>query len=105
LLDFENNAEYFHTRDVHVAAASADDLEHARDTVRTHKLTLTVGYGLDPRHVSALTGAFYSRGGGYLHATGFVLDPRGIIYNAVYSCRSIGRLSARDCIGLIDFSR
>jgi peroxiredoxin len=104
LLDFQNNIEYFRSKDINLMAASADTLEHAKDTAKLYRLSFTVGYGLDPGEVSARTGAFFDRDDGYLHATGYIVDPGAKVFNGVYSTRSIGRLTAKDCIGLIDYS-
>ncbi len=101
MLDFQKNISEFERRNIRVIAASADSWEYALQTVERYRLTYTVGYGLDPRKVSTLTGAFYSERDNYLHATGFIIGPEGRIEDAVYSTRSIGRLVARDCIEFI----
>lgn len=101
MLDFQKNISEFEKRDIGVTAASSDSWEYALQTVEHYRLTFTVGYGQDPRKVSALTGAFYSARDNYLHATGFIIGPEGRIEDAVYSTRSIGRLVARDCIEFI----
>jgi alkyl hydroperoxide reductase subunit AhpC len=91
----------FEKRDIQVIAASADSWEKAIRTAEIYKLTFTIGYGLDPAEVSALTGSFYSAQENYLHATGFIISPEGKIEDAVYSSRSIGRLVAKDCLEFI----
>lgn len=101
MLDFQRRSAEFEKRNIQVIAASADTWEHALQTVERYRLTYSVGYGLDPCRVSALTGAFYSERDNYLHATGFIIGPEGKIENAVYSTRSIGRLVAGDCIEFI----
>jgi len=97
--------EYFRQRNITVIAASSDTIDHARDTVRLYRLSFTVCYGLDPMEISSKTGAFYSEEDRNLHAAGFIIEPGGRIFNGVYSTRSIGRLTAKDCIGLIDYSK
>ncbi len=82
-------------------AASTDTWDEALGTVERYKLTFRIGYGLDPRQTSSLTGAFYNEKERYLHATGFIIGPDGRIENAVYSSRSIGRLVAKDCLEFI----
>jgi peroxiredoxin len=101
LLDFQKNIGEFEKREIQVIAASADPWEKAMETVDRYKVTFRVGYGLDPREVSAAVGAFYNAEEGYIHATGFIIDPEGRVVNGVYSTRSVGRLVARDCLDYI----
>ncbi len=93
--------EEFRKRDVTVVAASVDTLEDARNIVETERLIFSVGYGMDARQVSAATGAFFEEEKGYLHATGFLIKPDGLVTNAVYSTGSIGRLRAEDSLRVI----
>jgi peroxiredoxin len=101
LLDFQRAREEFTRENVQVIAASADPREEAEKTVERYGLTFPVGYGLIPREVSELTGAFYHAEENYLHATGFLIGMDRKIKNAVYSSRSIGRLVAKDCLNFI----
>ena len=101
LLDFESNMEEFRKMGVEVLAASAQSAESARETVNALRLSFSLGCGIDPTEFSRKTGAFYEAKDGYVDATGFILDPEGRIVNAVYSSRAIGRLVAKDCLGLI----
>ena len=93
--------EEFRKRDVRVVAASVDTLEEACKIVETEKLIYPVGYGMDVRQVSAATGAFFEEEKDYLHATGFLIKPDGLVANAVYSTGSIGRLRAEDSLRVI----
>ena len=86
-----------------VVAGSIDSLEDAKLTVETHHLTYPVAYGLNAKEVAAATGAFLEEKRGILHATSFVVAPDGTVANASYSTGPIGRLIAKDCLGLIDF--
>ncbi len=101
MLDFQKNIKDFERRNIQVIAASADTWDEALGTVERYKLTFRIGYGLNPREISALTGAFYNEKERYLHATGFIVGPDGKIEDAVYSSRSIGRLVAKDCLEFI----
>ncbi len=101
MLDFQKNMKEFEKRNIQVIAASADTWDQALGTVERYKITFRIGYGLNPREVSALTGAFYNEREKYLHATGFIIGPDGRIEDAVYSSRSIGRLVAKDCLEFI----
>ncbi len=84
-------------------AASADPWHKALGTVERYRITFKVGYGLIPREISALTGAFYyhSEKDTYMQATGFIIGPDGKVEDAVYSSSSIGRLVAKDCLDFI----
>lgn len=105
MLDFETHIRDLGENDIQVIAASCDPREKAQETIDNYKLTFTVGYGLDAAETSALTGAFYDDKAGYLHATGFIVAPDGMIANAVYSTGMLGRLVAADCLGLIKYLR
>lgn len=86
-------------------AASVDKIEDAQKTVERHKLIFRVAYGLSASAFSHRTGAFFDEEKGYLQATGFVIAPEGTIATAVYSTGAIGRLTAADTLGMIDYSR
>lgn len=101
MLDFQRNMPEFEKKNIQVIAASADAWGKALETVERYKLTFKIGYGLKPKEISALTGAFYNEKENYIHATGFIIGPDGKIENAVYSSRSIGRLVAKDCLEFI----
>jgi alkyl hydroperoxide reductase subunit AhpC len=101
LVDFTSIADKFREADIGLMAGSADDLEHAKAFVEELKIPFPVAYGLNAKEVSQKTGAFYDADEGYLHATGFVINPEGTIVNGVYSTMAIGRLVAKDCLGLV----
>ena len=88
---------------VRIVAASADACDTAAKTVEKFGLKFSVGCGLNAREVAAVTGAFFHEMDGYLHATGFIVNPDGKIMNAVYSTLAIGRLVPEDCLGLIKY--
>ena len=101
MLDFQKNIKEFEKKNIQVIAASADSWEQALNTTERYKITFKIGYGLNPREISGLTGAFYNEKENYIHAAGFIIGPDGKIENAVYSSRSIGRLVAKDCLEFI----
>jgi peroxiredoxin len=105
LLDFQVSAELLRKLDIQVVAASVDSLEQAQKTVQALNLSFPIGYGLDAKAVSALTGAFYEDSPRHLHATGFLVSPSGKIFNSVYASRSIGRLTAQDVVSLVEIVR
>jgi peroxiredoxin len=101
LVDFTSAIDEFRKMDIGVAAGSADNLEQSRDLVEQLKIPFPIAYGLNAKEISLKTGAFYDSDGGYIHATGFVINPEGKIVNGVYSTMAIGRLVAKDCLALI----
>ncbi len=84
-------------------AASVDLLNEARKTVERDRLAFPVAFGLDARDFATRTGAFFDAEGRYLQAAGFLLAPAGRVATAVYSTSAIGRLTAADTLGLIDY--
>ena len=61
-----------------------------------------VGYGLNPEAFASTYGAFYSDDSTYLHATGFLLEPKGLVDISAYSCGAIGRLTADDALQILE---
>lgn len=84
-------------------AASVDSEESARKVATDLRLSCLVGYGVDAEQVSALTGAYYEPEKKFLHATGFILKPEGIVAAAVYSTGPIGRYAAADALDILTF--
>ena len=87
-----------------VAAASVDPI----DNVRKLKENLRVGFPMyaevDAAAVSAATGAHMQTGKKtFLHATGFLVNPQGMIINAVYSTGPIGRFTASEILRKVRF--
>jgi peroxiredoxin len=105
LLDFQQNFAELGEKDIRLFAASCDMLEKAKETIERYKLTFPVGYDLVASEISALTGAFYDDKENYLHATGYIFDPEGRVSNGTYSTRAVGRPTARDSIGWIEYWR
>ena len=103
MVDFQSHIEEYNNRKINVIGASTDNLEDASETVKKHDLTFTIAFNLNAKRVSAVTGAFFDKGKGYIHATGFIIQPESIVHDAVYSTGSIGRFTAPDCLGMIDF--
>lgn len=103
MADFEDSIDEFTKRNVAVIASSVDSADEARKTVETHNLTFHVGYGLNGPQFAADTGAFYDRSKGYVQATGFVLQPDGIIARALYSTGPVGRFTPGELLRSIDY--
>jgi hypothetical protein len=64
-----------------------------------------VGYGLDPLDIEKSVGAYLGKDDAFVQATGFVLRPKGRTVLAVYSSGAVGRLVAKDVLGLIHHAR
>jgi peroxiredoxin len=105
LLDFQKNLAELREKDIRLFAASCDTLEKAKETIERYQLTFPLGYDLVASEIAALTGAFYDDRENYLHATGYILDPEGRVSNGTYSTRAVGRPTARDAIGWIEYWR
>jgi peroxiredoxin len=103
LADFQKHVTAFEKLDVRLLAASVDSLEDARKTITDDQLTYPIAYGLKAKEISRMTGAFYQAEQGFLHATGILFNRDGTIIVAAYSTGAIGRLSAEDCLKLIEY--
>ena len=86
-----------------VVAASSEIPEEAAATVEKLNLTYPVAHGLVPEEFAAQFGAFYSDDSTYLHATGFLIDPDGLVDISVYSCGAIGRFTADDALHILSY--
>lgn len=105
LEDFQATLDRFRSNDIQVVALSVDPEEEARKTVENHDIDFPVGFGLEAGSVHETMGAYLGGDDGFVQATGFVLRPGGRIALAVYSSGAVGRLVARDVLGLIDYLR
>ena len=103
MADFQAHLGKFTDQGVSVIAASSESEEEAGQTVKQLALSLPVAYGLEPTAFASQYGAFYSDDGTYLHATGFLLDPDGLVDISVYSCGAIGRLTASDALRILEY--
>ena len=86
-------------------AASVDSEDDVQKTIEECGINFPMGYGLDMKAVSALTGAFYEDRRQILHSTGWVLRPDGTIAVGVYSTGPIGRLVWQDVLDLVQFTK
>lgn len=103
MVDFQSRISDLDHRNVKLLAASVDSVEDAQKTIDRHKLSFSVAYGLSAPEFSERTGAFFEGEKGYLQATGFLIAPDGNVALAVYSSGAIGRLTAADTLGMIDY--
>lgn len=98
MLDFQEYIEEFNKRDIQVIAASSDDYKHAMEFVNDLKLTYTMGYGLNAKETSAVTGCFYNAERNHLHAAGFIIKPYGALLKLLFSEGTYDRLKAKECL-------
>ncbi len=80
-----------------------DTEEQAKGTMDECGINFPVGYSLDNKQISELTGCFYEEKRQIIHSTGYVLKPDGTVAVAVYSSGPIGRLVWQDVLGLVQF--
>ena len=103
MADYQTNRQAFEQEKVRLLALSADPLDKAKETVEQLKLDFPVGYGLEiPRDADKI-GAFWEDRRKIIHATNFVLDPKGKVVDASYSNGPIGRIVAADALSHIQF--
>lgn len=90
---------------VHIIAISADNVDEARQTVDHNHIAFPVLYGADPHTTAATFGTHVATDehGTYTNSSGFIVDPNGSIFLAVYSSGAIGRIVAEDALGMIKY--
>jgi len=105
LVDFDSSAAVLSRIGISVVAASVDSAE----TTEALSDGLRIGFvkmasGLDAPAVADATGAFLQTGDRvFLHATGFLLNPDGVVVQSVYSSGPIGRFTASDVLKKVQF--
>ncbi len=82
-----------------------DTEEQAQGTVDECGINFPVGYGLDNKKISELTGCFYEEKRQILHGTGYVLKPDGGIAVGVYSSGPIGRIVWQDVVAMTQYMK
>lgn len=101
MLDYQNNIEEFNKKNARIIAVSSDSREKALGFASDLNLTFKVGYGLNAKETSEITGAYYNDKGKYLYATGFLIKPLGTIKIVLYSPGTTERLQAKDAFAAI----
>ena len=89
--------------DVKIFAGSVDSLDKAKETVEKTSAVYPVAYGMDAIAISKITGAYYDQDKKYLHPTGFLIRPDNTIDVACYSSGPVGRIVAKNVLGLVKF--
>lgn len=82
-----------------------DTEEDAKKTIDECGINFPVGYGVDNKAISELTGCFYEERRQILHSTGYVLRPDSTIAVGVYSTGPIGRLVWQDLLALVQANK
>ena len=103
MADYQTNRQAFEQEKVRLLALSADPLDKAKETVEQLKLDYHVGYGLEMPRDADKIGACWEERRKIIHATNFVLDPKGKVVDASYSNGPIGRIVAADALSHIQF--
>ena len=80
-----------------------DASDKTREFIKKLDITFPVVFGMDAKHVSEITGAFYEESKRFLQPTGYIIRPDKTIEVAVYSSGPVGRFVAQDVLGLIKF--
>ena len=88
---------------VKVVALSVDDESTSAATAAKNHLQFPVGHSVDAGAVAAATGAFVNRNPHYLQPASFVLAPDGAMKAGVYATSAIGRMVAKDVVGLVGY--
>jgi len=105
LADYNEHLSKFPEKDINLLIASAETRDEALKTKIELGLQFDVGFGLDPKGFSKMTGAFYHEERNFIHATGFIMRPDGAVELAVYSSGSTGRIYAEEGIAFIENHR
>jgi peroxiredoxin len=88
---------------VKVVTFSVDDEATSAKLMEKHNLSFPVGHSADAEKVAAATGAFTNEAPRYLQPTGYILSPEGSVMSAVYATNAVGRLSAGEVIGFVEY--
>ena len=64
-----------------------------------------MGYGLDNKAISELTGCFYEEKRSILHSTGYLVKPDGTVAVGAYSSGPIGRLVWQDVHAVVQYMK
>lgn len=104
MVDFNNAVPLFAQQNAKVVALSVDDRETTQALVDGLRVTsFPVLHSANAEKMCELTGSFMDAKNGFLHATGFLLSPRGKVAQAVYSTGPIGRLTPLDTLRVLEF--
>ena len=103
MADYQTNRQDSEQENVGLPAPSADPLDKAKEPGKQLKLDVQIGYRPLRAVDAEKIGAFWEERRKIIHATNFVLDPKGKVVDASYSNGSIGRIVAADALSHIQF--
>jgi len=104
LVDFNNVVPLLAGLNAKVVALSVDDRDTTQALVDGLRVeSFPVLHSANAEELNELTGAFVERERGFLHATGFMLSPKGKVAQAVYATGPIGRLTPLDSLRVLEF--
>ena len=103
MADFQSHLDELDGLGVSVLAGSIDPPEEAQKTIDRHELTFPVACSMDGPAFGRTTGAYWDAEKHYLHATGIILRPGGVVASATYSTGPIGRYVAKNVVGMIKY--
>jgi len=103
LADFQKWIKISEKENVKIFAGSVDSLEKAKEAVEKTSAAYPVAYGMDANAISKITGAYYDQDRKYLQPAGFLVRPDNTIDVACYSSGPVGRIVAKNVLGLVKF--
>ena len=90
-------------QNISIYAISTDPLDKAQGTVDKLNLTFPILYGVDGPATAELLGCWYEEKRNIIQPAAFIIDPNRKLLNVTYTSGPIGRLQAKDALGLIGF--
>lgn len=107
MVDFDTNALVLRAAGIKVAAASVDSVESSKSLNDGMRLRYVQMFGeIDALAIAEATGANLQTGDRtFLHATGFLVNPDGVLVQSVYASGPIGRFVANDILKVVEFAK
>lgn len=107
MVDFESASLLLNQFGVQVVAVSVDDAPQTQALADgLHIDFVKMVHSVDAIEVASSTGAYIQKGDRtFMHATGFLLNPKGEVVNSVYSSGPIGRFTADDILKKVAFEQ
>ena len=93
----------FKQENVDIIALSVDPLDKAKEMAQRVNATFPIAYGLKVPGDADKVGAYWEDRRKIVHATNFIIDSDKKVVDACYSIGPIGRITAADALGHIQF--
>ena len=104
MVDFNAAIPLLAQQNAKVVALSVDDRDTTQSLVDGLRIdSYPVLHSADAEKIQELTGAFMEKKRGFLHATGYMVQPDGRVSQAVYATGPIGRLVPLDALRVLEF--